>query len=226
MDKNLLPCVEINPQGEHKSSIIWLHGLGASGHDFEPVVPELHVPPELGLRFVFPHAPERAVTINGGMVMPAWYDILNIDLQKASRKVTTQDVLDSSAQTSALIQRELDLGIPSEKIILAGFSQGGAIALHTSVRYPKKLAGILALSTYLPTGGLAEEHHTANLETPVWMASGRLDLVVPKGASISAGEELKQAGFQVNWNEYPNMGHSLCLEEIVDIGMWVREVLS
>ncbi|MGK0291253.1 MAG: phospholipase/carboxylesterase, partial [bacterium] len=169
-NQELLPCVEINPKETPDSAVIWLHGLGADGYDFQPIVPELELPESLNTRFIFPHAQMRPVTINGGMSMRAWYDILDIQID---RVIDLEHIQESSDQIQALIQRELDAGIPANRIILAGFSQGGAVAIHTALRYEHTLAGLLALSTYMPTSeSLEKEKHQANLAIPIMMGHG------------------------------------------------------
>ena len=203
------------------ASVIWLHGLGADGHDFEPVVPEL-TRDEVGLRFVFPHAPTRPVTLNQGQVMRAWFDVHGL------RRGSEQDevgIRESSALIEILIRREVTRGIPADRIVLAGFSQGGAIALHAGLRFPERLAGILALSTYLPLhDAVASEASAANRSTPIFQAHGKLDPMV----GISLGEDsrdwLLQNGYPVEWKSYA-MEHAVCPEEIADIRNWLAKVL-
>lgn len=222
MEPELLDCVEVNPPLKPVATIIWLHGLGADGHDFEPIVPELGLPDTLPIRYVFPHAPMRSVTINAGMVMRAWFDILDIQL---SRKVDIDNFLESADQLEALIQAELQNGMPAERIVLAGFSQGGAVALHTGLRFEKSLAGILALSTYLPTADtLAEERSPANAKVPIMMAHGTMDPLVPVANAITARQALTRLKYKVSWHEYP-MQHAVCPEEIRDIGAWFTSIL-
>lgn len=218
----LLPCVTVNPQSDHKATVIWLHGLGADGHDFEPIVPELKLPAELGVKFLFPHAPVMPVTINGGYQMRAWYDIRDADLANREDK---EGVLQSSAQVEQLIEKELASGVPSDKIILAGFSQGGAIALHLATRIKHKLAGIVALSTYLTMPDqLASEKSESNLETPIFMAHGSQDPVVPMQRGQYSAKVLEESGFKVSWQDYP-MAHAVCLEEIQALGKYLQSVL-
>ena len=216
-----LPCVEINPPIPAQATIIWLHGLGADGHDFEPLVPQLPLP--IPARFVFPHAPHRPVTVNGGYVMRAWYDIAAFDLSRGE----DQDGIRESAQhLEALIEREIGNGIAPRHIVLAGFSQGGALALHTALRYPQRLAGILALSTYLPLADtLAAEAHAANRDVPIFMAHGNQDEVVPLPHALIAQRRLAELGYEVEWHAY-DMPHSLCYEEIADIASWLGRVLN
>lgn len=214
--------VIIEPAAEHRASIIWLHGLGADGHDFEPIVPELHLPAELGVRFIFPHAPQQPVTINGGMVMRAWYDVRDPDL---TRQEDAESIVASARLLHDWIAQEIAAGIPGHRIVAAGFSQGGAIALHGGLRYPERLAGILGLSCYLPLPGrLADEVAAANRETPVLMLHGSHDPLIPVEQGRAACEQLRQAGYPVDWQEYP-MQHSVCLEEISDISRWLQQVL-
>jgi phospholipase/carboxylesterase len=218
----LLNCVEINPQTTPSYVVIWLHGLGADGHDFEAIVPALNLPASIPVRYVFPHAPMRSVTINGGMVMRAWYDILALDL---SRKVDTDSILDSSGRLTDLIQRELDSGTPSDRIVLAGFSQGGAIVLHTGLRFDKPLAGILALSTYSPTvESLAMQRSPANRNVAIMMAHGVYDPVIPMALAIQTREELLKMDYSIQWHDYA-MQHEVCIEEIRDIADWLRQVM-
>ena len=223
MNDELLECVECEPEGPARSSVIWLHGLGADGHDFESIVPELRLGDELAVRFVFPHAPERPVTINGGMVMRAWYDILGMDIR---RDEDEEGLRTSEAQVRALVEREVNRGVSEEKIVLAGFSQGGAIALQAGVRHPRRLAGIMALSTYLPLPEKLEaEASPANRDCPVFMAHGTQDPVVPFGGGQLSKEALEAQGYEVEWREYP-MPHSVCMEEIADAATWLTRVLS
>ena len=190
MQADFLDSVELNPKRRAEYAVIWLHGLGADGHDFEPIVPELGIPESLPIRFVFPHAPKRPVTINAGMVMRAWYDILDL----GTRKVHLQAVHESSGLLRRLIERETAAGIASNRIVLAGFSQGGAIALHTGLRYEKPLAGILALSTYSPSvGSLAKERSEANARIPILMVHGQHEPVIPISAAISTREPIATA---------------------------------
>ncbi len=226
VESNLLSCVEVEPSGDPRASVVWLHGLGADGHDFEPIVPYLGVPEGEGVRFVFPHAPKIPVSINMGMAMPAWYDITALDLEKRHDE---GGILRSCRQVQALLERENRRGIPASRIVLAGFSQGGAIALHLGLRYPEKLAGILALSTYLVRGESLEEEvkdsGEANRSTPVFQAHGLQDPMVPFQRGEAARDRLKSLGVPIEWKTYP-MSHEVCPEEIRDIGDWLGRVLG
>jgi phospholipase/carboxylesterase len=222
MSESLLDCVEIEPTEPARCSVIWLHGLGASGHDFEPLVPHLGVD-DLALRFVFPHAPKRPVTINGGFIMPAWYDIRVMSL---SRDVDEQGVFDSARQVSDLIQRENERGIPTEKIVIAGFSQGGALALHVGLRHPERLAGIVALSTYLVCDeSLEDERAEKNENTPIFQAHGSRDPMVKPAAGQLAYDRLNSLGYSLEFKSYP-MGHEVCPQEVVDIGAALCRMLG
>lgn len=219
-----LRTVEVEPAGPPRAAVVWLHGLGADGHDFEPLVPHLGLPPAAGVRFVFPHAPRRPVTINMGLVMPAWYDIRSLDALR--RDEDERGVLESSAQTTALVEREVARGVPAERIVLAGFSQGGAIALHAALRHPERLAGALALSTYLVRGDALEvERAPANRELPLFGAHGRADPMVPFEAGEAWRCRLEALGQPVEWHAYP-MGHEVCPEEVRDIGTWLSARLA
>lgn len=218
-----LECVEVNPEAAPAASVIWLHGLGADGHDFEAIVPELRMPEALPVRFVFPHAPMRPVTINAGMVMRAWFDILDIS---TSRTVNMDDFRKSVGHLEALIEREIERGVASEHIVLAGFSQGGSVALHAGLCHPRPLAGILALSTYLPTAdALARERSEANRQVPILMAHGTMDPMVSVAYARSGRDALVDGGYPVRWKTYP-MQHAVCAEEIRDIRDWLCEVLG
>ncbi|MEJ2602437.1 MAG: dienelactone hydrolase family protein [Gammaproteobacteria bacterium] len=216
----MLETIEITTGGEPDGAVIWLHGLGADGHDFEPIVPELRLPARLALRFVFPHAPMRPVTVNGGMRMRAWYDIIALDRRARQDEA---GIRESAAATVTLIEQELERGIAADRIVLAGFSQGGAIAIHTALRYPDRLAGLLALSTWMPLARtLAGEASEANRKLPVFMAHGRQDPMVPLALAEQSREELAAAGYLVQWETY-DMGHAVCAQEIADISLWLQE---
>jgi phospholipase/carboxylesterase len=213
-----LEQVEVTIGTEPKGAVIWMHGLGADGWDFVPIVKELPLPEGLSLRFIFPHAPMRAVTINGGNVMRAWYDIAMTDI---ARLPDERGIRESQAQVNALIAREESRGVPADRIVLAGFSQGGAIALQAALRHPKKLAGVMALSTYLTLADtLAAEASTANRDTPILMAHGTQDPVVPLKLATASRDKLVELGWKVEWREYP-MPHSVCMEEVEEIAGWL-----
>ena len=213
--------VEVQTGPEPSASVIWLHGLGADGHDFEPIVPELRLPDTLPLRFVFPHAPVRPVTINGGMAMRAWYDIVSFD---RGGPVDAAGIGESTASLEALIAREEQRGIDPRRIVVAGFSQGGAIAINTVLRSDKKLAGLMALSTWL---AMPEALQGGALDTsmPVFMAHGQFDPMIPMQYGRSSADALVEAGFRVEWHDYP-MAHAVCPQEIDDIRTWLLGVLS
>jgi phospholipase/carboxylesterase len=221
----MLETIEIETAPNPTAAVIWMHGLGADGNDFVPIVHELDLSGAPGIRFVFPHAPMRPVTINNGYVMRAWYDIAFGDLEGHARRADEQGVRSSQAQIGQLIVRENQRKIPAKNIVLAGFSQGGAVALQTGLRYPETLAGVMALSTYLPLAeSFAQEATPANAQTAVFMAHGTQDPVVPYAMGKASHERLQQAGYAMEWHEYP-MQHSVCLEEITDIGRWLGRVL-
>ena len=217
---DVLETVEIETVREPRAAVIWLHGLGADGHDFEPIVPELGMPAAApGVRFVFPHAPLQPVTINGGAVMRAWYDVTGDGRQDAA------GIRSSQARVEALIARERARGVAARSIVLAGFSQGGAIALQTGLRHPERLAGILALSTYLPLPDtVADEAHAANRDVPIFMAHGTQDPLIPLSWATRSRDHLVALGYAVQWREYP-MPHSVCAKEIEDVGRWLRTIL-
>jgi phospholipase/carboxylesterase len=219
-------CVEVE-LGRPQASVIWLHGLGADGHDFEPVVPELHLPPDPGIRFVFPHAPMRPVTINGGMTMRAWFDIRTFDRDGPQDEA---GIRESAVLLERLIERERQRGSDYGRIVVAGFSQGGAIALHTVLRFPERLAGLMALSTWLPLAQsfreeVGEPAGAASSGLPIFMAHGSFDPVLPVEFGKSSRTTLESAGFEVEWHEYP-MGHAVCPEEIANLSRWLRRVLA
>jgi phospholipase/carboxylesterase len=220
----LLPRLEVAPRGgEVRASVIWLHGLGADGHDFEPIVPHLGLDPALGVRFVFPHAPSVPVTLNGGMVMPAWYDLA---LGDGGFRHDEVGIRRSAAQLSDLIAHENDRGVPCERIVLAGFSQGGAIALFQGLRHAEPLAGLMALSTYLVLHEhLETERSEANLAVPIFQAHGTLDPMVQIVRGTESRDRLQALGYAVQWHEYP-MQHQVCMEEIEAAGRWLNGVLA
>lgn len=215
---SFLESVVIDCDGPPDGSVIWLHGLGADGHDFEPIVPELALPAGLNLRFVFPHAPVRPVTINGGISMRAWYDIYSFDREAP---VDETGIRESSQQVVDLVNREHELGVDYSRILLAGFSQGGAVALHTAVRFPQRLAGLMALSTYLPLqSALESELNPGNLSLPIFMAHGSLDPVLPIQLGMQSRDRLVSSGFSVAWHDYA-MAHAVSGQEIADIRDWL-----
>jgi phospholipase/carboxylesterase len=218
---SLPECVEVSTGDNPVGSVIWLHGLGADGHDFEPIVPELRLPADLPLRFVFPHAPVRPVTINGGMAMRAWYDIISLD---SEGRADADGVRESTAILEALVDREIERGMSADRIVIAGFSMGGAIAVHTALHTGRKLAGLMALSTYLP---VPEEvaGSTGSRDLPVFMAHGTYDPVVLHQWGKASAEGLVAAGFSVEWHDYP-MQHGVCPDEIEDIRTWLLKVFK
>jgi len=216
-------AVVLVPDAPASSCVIWLHGLGADGHDFVPIVPELALPRAPAVRFVFPHAPMRPVTINNGMRMRAWYDILELS---ATRAEDAAGIRHSAAILEALIARETATGIAAERIVLAGFSQGGAIVLHTALRHRQRLAGVLALSTYLPLrASLAAEAAPENRTVPILMCHGTFDPILPLSLGAQSRDLLLGLGYGVEWREYP-MQHQVCAAEIGDLSAWLRERLG
>ncbi len=219
---NILDAVTMGPKGA-EYSVIWLHGLGADGHDFESIVPELDFKHKSKTRFVFPHAPKRPVTINNGYVMPAWYDIIEL---AEDAKEDEQGIRGAEKQLQALISQEHQRGVTSHHIVLAGFSQGGAIVLHTGLRYTHRLAGIMALSTYLPlASSLETEASRENKDVPIFMAHGEFDPVVPIPLAQLSKERLIRQGYNIDWRTYP-MEHSVIPQEINDISAWLESVLN
>ncbi len=215
-----LECLEIETGPNPVASVILLHGLGASGHDFQPIVPELKLPADCPMRFIFPHAPAIPVTINGGMVMPAWYDILELSLE---RKIDLDQLLVSAAAARQLIDREIERGIDSQKIVMAGFSQGGAVAYQTALTYPRPLAGLLTMSTYFMTAATIEPDK-ANADIPVMVMHGLYDGMVPEQKGREARAALSEMGYSVSYKTYP-AEHHLCLEQIADISHWLQGVV-
>ncbi|MFL6582252.1 MAG: alpha/beta hydrolase [Burkholderiales bacterium] len=211
--------IETRPKPSH--SVIWLHGLGADGNDFVPIVQELTLPP-IGIRFVFPHAPMRAVTVNGGFVMRAWYDIVSQDI---ARKEDEVGLRQSQNIVEELIAKEAARGVPANRVVLAGFSQGGVIALQTALRQPRRLAGAMSLSAYLPlVNKIEQERNAANNDMPVFLGHGTSDNVVPLVLGKASREQLIKMGYDVDWHQYP-MAHSVCAEELQDISAWFKRVL-
>jgi len=223
MTQEVLQAVELQTSPSPAASVIWLHGLGADGYDFVPVVRELELLKTPAARYVFPHAPTRAVTINGGYVMRAWYDILGNDLV---RREDEQGIRESQQQVEALIAREVERGTPRSRIVLAGFSQGGAIALQTGLRQREPLAALLALSTYLPLAAAFDaEREDVSRSVPIFMAHGRSDPVIPLARATTSRDQLKAAGYSVEWHEY-EMPHSVCEDEIRAIAAFLGRVLD
>lgn len=217
-----LETVEIDPGTKADAVVVLMHGLGADGHDFEPVASELSLGPGTALRWVFPHAPVRSVTINRGVRMRAWYDILGFDRGAGEDE---PGIRESARAIRALVERERERGIPADRIVLAGFSQGGAMALHSALRAPERLAGVVALSTYLPLAStLASEAHPANAATAVFMAHGTWDNVVPLALGERSRDTLQAAGYDVEWHTYP-IPHSVCAEEIEQLRGFLQRVL-
>jgi phospholipase/carboxylesterase len=217
-----LDSIIIDTRPDPESAVIWLHGLGADGNDFVPVVEQLQIPSHVGIRFIFPHAPVRPITINQGYPMPGWYDISS---QSIVDEEDEAGIKESSAILKQLCEEQEANGISADNIVIAGFSQGGAIALHCGCRYPKPLAGIMALSTYLPLPDtLADEISETAIETPVFMAHGRQDEVVAYEHGIRSKELLDENNIDVHWHEY-DMGHAVCGEEISHIRQWLMDVL-
>lgn len=221
--KELLENIEIETAPNPQVAVIWMHGLGADGNDFVPLVQELDLTGLPGIRFIFPHAKTMPVTINSGYVMRAWYDIVGTDI---ARREDETGLRASQADVEALIAREKARGIPAERIILAGFSQGCAMTLQTGLRHDEKLAGLLCLSGYVPLADkISNERSEASLKTPIFLVHGTHDGVIPVARAHQSRDLLKALGYQVEWHEYM-MQHSLCLEELNDIGAWLKKVLA
>ncbi len=219
--------VEIDAGDSPDGSVIWLHGLGADGHDFEPIVPELGLAGALNLRFVFPHAPVRPVTLNGGMAMRAWFDIVTLDRHGPHDE---KGLRASAAQLEALVEREISRGIARERIVLAGFSQGGAVAIYLALTCKKPLAGLMALSTYLPLPAALQEEIRNETEgesrdLAIFMAHGTHDAVLPMSLGQESRDVITALGYSVDWHEYP-MAHAVCAEEIADIRRWLIDVYA
>ncbi len=215
-----LERIELQTHDQPDASVIWLHGLGADGHDFEAIVPELQLPDNLRLRFIFPHAPYRPITLNNGYVMRGWYDIASLDV---SAPQDEDGITESSAAINALIAEEVNRGIEHQRIILAGFSQGGAVILNTGLSQPTPLAGLMALSTYLPP---ATQLNTDNsqLTMPIFMGHGLDDDIINYRYGVASRSRLQNAGFNIDWHDYA-MGHSVCMQEIADIRDWLIRCL-
>jgi phospholipase/carboxylesterase len=220
---DLLDAIEIETAPNPDAAVVWMHGLGADGHDFEPIVPELRLPATTRIRFVFPHAPLRPVTINQGHVMRAWYDIRAL---AGVRREDEAGVRQSARQVEALLARERQRGIEPGRIVVAGFSQGGAMALHVGLRHPDRLAGILALSCYLPIANtLDTELSPANRDVPIFWAHGLHDPMIPQAMAEQGRAQLGELGYQIDWHQYP-IPHSVSAEEIADVARWLARVLA
>jgi phospholipase/carboxylesterase len=216
-----LKTLEIETGDHPRVSVIWLHGLGASGHDFEPVVPEFRFARQRPVRFIFPHAPEIPVTVNGGMVMPAWYDILAMDID---RKLDTPQLQASADAVAKLVEKEIGRGVEPANILVGGFSQGGAVAYELALRYPDRLAGLFALSTYFATAD-AVQRSSANQALPVFIGHGTHDPMVPVSLGEAARDKLDSMGYPTEFHTYP-MDHSVCLEEIRDLDEFIARCLG
>ncbi len=220
---DLLESLEIETAPDPDAAVVWMHGLGADGHDFEPIVPELRLPATARVRFVFPHAPLRPVTINQGHVMRAWYDVRAL---AGVRREDEAGVRQSARQIEALVARERERGIAPRRIVIAGFSQGGAMALHVGLRYPDRIAGILALSCYLPlTDALDAERSPANRDVPIFWAHGLHDPMIPLAMADQGREQVAARAYQIEWHQYP-IPHSVSAEEIADVARWLERVLA
>lgn len=218
-----LQTIEIETGPEPTASVVWLHGLGADGNDFVPIVNELGLPHDMHVRFVFPHAPMMPVTLNGGYVMRAWYDVSYDGIEK---KPDEAGIRASQAAIELLLAKEKSRGIAAQRIVLAGFSQGGAMTLHTGLRHAERLAGLMVLSSYLPLPQtLTAERSRANVQTPIFMVHGEDDPVIAIELAERSVQQLQAAGYEVEWRSYP-MEHSVCIEEIAHIGAWLRRVLA
>jgi len=216
-----LQTIEIETRPKPSHSVIWLHGLGADGNDFVPIIQELTLP-RLAIRFVFPHAPMRPVTVNGGFVMRAWYDIVYQDL---AMKEDEPGLRQAQKSIEELIAKEEARGVPANRIVIAGFSQGGVISLQTGLRQAKRLAGIMSLSAYLPLAAtVAKERNAANNDVPIFLGHGTTDNIVPLPLGAASRDQLIKMGYDVDWHQYP-MPHSVCPEELEDIGAWLTRVL-
>lgn len=223
MPVDLLEAIEIETAPNPDAAVIWMHGLGADGHDFEPIVPELRLPAATRIRFVFPHAPLRPVTINQGHVMRAWYDIRAL---AGVRREDEAGVRQSARQIEALLARERQRGIAAARLVIAGFSQGGAMALHLGLRHPDRLAGILALSCYLPLANtLDTELSPANRDVPIFWAHGLHDPMIPQAMAEQGRAQLGELGYRIDWHQYP-IPHSVSAEEIADVARWLTRVLA
>jgi phospholipase/carboxylesterase len=222
MAEDLLPCIEVEPETQADAAVLWLHGLGASGHDFAGVTPHLGLPRGHAVRFLFPHAPRIPVTLNMGLIMPAWYDITSLD----GRGQDERGIRRSMRRLGVLVEQQMEGGIDPRRIVVGGFSQGGAIALAAGLRYPRRLAGVMGLSTYLLLGQeLAEEASAVNRETPIFLAHGSWDPMVPPNLAERSRDRLQELGWDVEWYRYP-IAHEVCLQEIEAVGSWLSRVLA
>ncbi len=217
----LLPAIELETRDKPDSTVIWLHGLGADGNDFAPIVEQLHLPRAAAIRFIFPHAPAIPVTVNGGFIMPAWYDIVEMQIDK---RVDQAGLLASAKAIGGFIDRELARGIPGKRLVIAGFSQGGAVAYHLALSHATPLGGLLAMSTYLATADILT-YNPANKKLPIKIQHGAYDPVVPESLGKKAAARLTQEGYQVSYQDYP-MEHSVCPEQIDDISKWLQTILG
>ena len=220
---NLLPheVVDTGPNPNPSYSVIWMHGLGASGHDFVPIVPELKLPASCDVRFIFPHAPERPVTVNGGYIMPSWYDIFSMELE---REIDEEQILASAAAVHRFIDAEIERGVASENIVLAGFSQGGAVAYQAALTYPKPLGGLMAMSTYFATPELCKQTEV-NAQLPILIQHGTADSVVPESLGRQAQGRLEAGGWSLEYRTYP-MDHEVCMPQIMDISRWLQQRMT
>lgn len=217
----ILPAIELETKENPEHCVIWLHGLGADGNDFAPIVPELRLPTDLGIRFIFPHAPKIPVTVNAGFVMPAWYDIIEMQID---RMVDTDGLLESSDMITEIINREYARGIDSTALVLAGFSQGGAVAYQVALSHDRQLGGLLTMSTYFATADLIQ-YHAANQHIPIEIQHGLYDPVVPEKLGNTARKLLEEDGYQPTYRTYP-MEHGVCPEQISDISSWLQSTLK
>ncbi|NOR24214.1 MAG: carboxylesterase [Desulforhopalus sp.] len=217
---SLLPAIEFETSPQPDSTVIWLHGLGADGNDFAPIVPELRLPADLSIRFIFPHAPAMPVTINGGFVMPAWYDILEMNID---RKVDLEGLMASANEIEAFVSRELERGVDSKRIVIAGFSQGGAVAYQVALSHEKQLGGLLAMSSYFATADIIR-YSEINKTIPIKIQHGEHDSVVPEELGRKATTQLIKQGYSVSYQNYP-MEHSVCPEQIGVISQWLQAIL-
>ena len=216
----LLPAIELKTSPNPDSTVIWLHGLGADGNDFAPIVPELNLPADMSIRFIFPHAPTMPVTINGGFIMPAWYDILEMTID---REVDIAGLMASADKINAFVDHEIKRGVASERIVIAGFSQGGAVAYQVALSYEKPLAGMLAMSSYFATADLIK-YSEVNKTIPIRIQHGEFDPVVPEHLGRKATAQLINNGYSANYQNYP-MEHSVCPQQIRDISEWLKTIL-